>query len=184
MRHLKMYFLLMMLLMSGTIQAFAAGPQNAWSETDQVYYLKTGDRMEDEFVVNGSITFQAVATGNTIPSYRDCGVTFAPASEGEVIQITVNSIDLAGDNYLLLYEGDVDVSNLGTSSASDGVDQSRYMPAGWVKKYQSGSAGETYVATAANGKLSFGFHSTSPNGQTGFSTVSYTHLTLPTTPYV
>ncbi len=177
MRHLKKCLILMMLLMSGTMQAFAAGPQNAWSETDQVYYLKTSDRMEDEFVVNGSITFQAVATGNTIPSYRDCGVTFAPASEGEVIQITVNSIDLAGDNYLLLYEGDVDVSNLGTSSASDGVDQSRYMPAGWVKKYQSGSAGETYVATAANGKLSFGFHSTSPNGQTGFS-ITVTSMSL------
>ncbi|MBQ4008608.1 MAG: hypothetical protein II603_08720, partial [Muribaculaceae bacterium] len=177
MRHLKKYFILMMLLMSGTMQAFTAGLQKAWSETDQVYYLKTSDRMEDEFVVNGSITFQAVATGNTIPSYRDCGVTFAPASEGEVIQITVNSIDLAGDNYLLLYEGDVDMSQLGTSSASDGVNQSRYMPAGWVKKYQSGSVGETYVATAANGKLSFGFHSTSPNGQTGFS-ITVTSMSL------
>ena len=41
MRQVKLFILLMMLLMSGTIQMYAAGSQKAWSETDGVFYLKT-----------------------------------------------------------------------------------------------------------------------------------------------
>lgn len=158
----------MLLLVGGIAQtAMAAGPRKAWSSTDGVYYLKTGDGQEDTYAVDSTITFKAVADGSNIPSYRDCGVTFKPAKEGNLLKITVNSIDLSESNYLLLYDGAV--TGIGKSDYTRTGSQSKYLPDGWVKWYTSQSAGETYTSTASDGSLSFGFHSSSANGQTGFN---------------
>lgn len=139
-------------------------PQAAWNATDGVYYLKTSDGLEDTYTVSGSITFKS-QSGNLISGYRDCGVVFAPANPGEVIQVTVNSIDLDGGNYLLAYDGAIEQIKSGTS---DGKDQSSYLPAGWKKKFVKGMEGETYTSASADGKLSFGFHSGAANSQKGF----------------
>ncbi len=165
----KPLFVLMVLLVVGGIvqSAAAAGPRKAWSESDGVYYLKTGDGQEDTYAVDSTLTFKAVADGKTIPSYRDCGVVFKPAKEGNILRITVNSIDLSGTNYLLLYDGAV--SGIGSSDYSRTGKQSKYLPDGWVKWYDSSSVGETYTSTAADGSLSFGFHSASGNSQKGFT---------------
>lgn len=146
----------MVMLMSVAIEASAAGPRKAWSESDNAFVLKTSDGLE-QYTVDGTITFIAAKNDGDVPTGRDCGVVFSPANEGEVIQITVNSCTLDGTNcYLLLYDGAIEKIGYNTS---DGVDQSRYLPAGWVKKYSSSSVGETYISTSDDGKLSFGFHS-------------------------
>ena len=169
MRLFKCYLLLTMLLAmaGGSVEALAAGPRKAWSDSENAFLLKTSDGLE-QYTVNGTITFKAAADGKTIPSGRDAGVVFSPANEGEVIQITVNSCDLTGDDYyLLMYDGAIEKIGYGTS---DGNGQSRYLPAGWVRKFQSGSAGETYTSTAADGKISFGFHSSySVGSMTGWN---------------
>lgn len=156
----KLMMLLAAALLTGVGDAAAA-----WDASAGVYYLKTSDGLESPYTVDGSITFKS-QSGATVAGYRDCGVVFAPAREGEVITITVESIDLSGQNYLLLYDKEITEIK---SGVSDGVDQSRYLPAGWVKKYQTGSAGETYTSTDPSGKLSFGFHTSSADGQTGFT---------------
>ena len=166
MKALKFYLFMMTALLSGAfIDATAAGPLQAWSDADGVFYLKTNDGLE-QYTVDGTITFKAVADGNTIPSYRDCGVVFSPANEGEIIQITVNSIDLSGDNYLLLYDGAIEKIGYGVGGNQG---QASYLPDGFVRWFTSESVGETYTSTSEDGKLSFGFHSKSPAGQTGFN---------------
>lgn len=165
MKALKFYLLTMMVLLSGAfIDASAQGSDRAWSDADGVFYLKTNDGLE-QYTVDGTITFKAVADGNTIPSYRDCGVVFSPANEGEMIMITINSIDLSGNNYLLLYDGAIDKIGYGVGG-NEG--QASYLPDGFVRWYTSESVGATYTSTSEDGKISFGFHSTSPAGQTGF----------------
>lgn len=139
----------------------------AWNAADGVYYLKTSDGLEETFAVSGQMTFKSQA-GTTISGYRDCGVVFAPANPGEVVQVTVKSIDLDGGNYLLAYDGAIEQIKSGTS---DGKGQSSYLPAGWKKKFVKGMEGETYTSTSADGKLSFGFHSGSANNQKGFTLI-------------
>ncbi len=157
----------MVMLMSVAIEASAAGPRKAWSDSENAFILKTSDGLE-QFTVDGTITFKAAAEGSNIPSLRDCGVVFTPANEGEVIQITVNSCDLDGtNNYLLLYDGAIEKIAYGAGTGAEG--QSNYLPDGSIRRYSSQSVGETYTSTSDDGKLSFGFHSTSPNGQKGFN---------------
>ncbi|MBQ0120309.1 MAG: DUF4465 domain-containing protein [Bacteroidales bacterium] len=163
MRQVKLYLTLLLLIMLGSSTASAV-IKKAWSSTDGVFYLKTSDGLE-EYTVDGSITFKCVADGKTIPGYRDAGVVFAPKNEGELIQITVKSIDLDGGNYLCVYNGAIEAIR---SGVSDGVDQSRYLPAGWKHKLTKGNVGLEYTSESADGKLSFGFHSGSANGQTGW----------------
>lgn len=164
--------LAVMLLGGATVTTAQADvKKKAWSDADGVFYLLTKDGLET-YEVEGTITFKAVADGKTVPGYRDCGVVFAPKNEGDQIQITVNSIDLSGANYLLLYDGPISRIGSGTSS---GVNQSTYLPDGWVKKYVTGSNGETYTSTSSDGKVSFGFHTGSAGGNTGF-TITVTAL--------
>ena len=138
---------------------------------DGVYYLKTSDGHE-EYTVDGEVTFKCVKSGN-IPGYRDAGVTFSPANPGEIIQATVEEVDLDGTtNYLLLYHGYI---KTGYSNASDGKGQSAYMPAGWFEKIGASAVGSTYESTSEDGKLTFGFHSSSANNQKGF-TIKVTSL--------
>ena len=133
----------------------------AWDDSAGVYYLRTRDGLEEPYKVTGSITFKSQASA-TIAGYRDCGVVFVPANAGEVITIKIESIDLDGGNYLLAYDGAIEDVKAGMS---DGVDQSRYLPAGWVRKFTAANAGDTYTSTAADGSLSFGFHSGSAQSQ-------------------
>lgn len=156
MKQLKLcLFLLVLFAFGGNLQASAVQqlkPQS-YDTSDEVFYLKSGDGLE-QYTVDGTVTFRGAKNG--IPTGRDCGVVFTPKNAGDLIQVTVNSNTLGGDNYLLLYDGAIEKIGYGTS---DGKDQSRYLPAGWVKKYVEGSAGETYTSTAKNGSVSFGFHS-------------------------
>lgn len=158
---------LTMMLLGGVVAptAQAEGKRKAWSAADGAFYLKTSDGLET-YEVDGTITFKAVADGKTIPGYRDCGVVFAPKNEGDKIQITVNSVDLSGTNYLLMYDGAIE--KIGYGASSDGK-QSNYLPSGWVKKYVTGTDGDTYTSTAEDGKISFGFHSNGPGSNTGFN---------------
>lgn len=137
---------LTMMLLGGVVAptAQAEGKRKAWSAADGAFYLKTSDGLET-YEVDGTITFKAVADGKTIPGYRDCGVVFAPKNEGDKIQITVNSVDLSGTNYLLMYDGAIE--KIGYGASSDGK-QSSYLPSGWVKKYVTGTDGDTYTSTA------------------------------------
>lgn len=168
MKQLKLSFILLTLLIVGSSLEVSAVKRKAWSSSDGVYYLATRDELEDVYTVDGSITFKGDKNG-TIPAWRDCGVVFAPKNEGEVIMITVNTCTLAGENYLLVYDGAITKVGYNTS---DGVDQSKYLPAGWVKKLQSQSGGTTYISQSSDGKLSFGFHSKNPEGQEFSITVS------------
>lgn len=145
----------------------------AWDDSAGVYYLRTRDGLEEPYKVTGSITFKSQASA-TIAGYRDCGVVFVPANAGEVITVKIESIDLDGGNYLLAYDGAIEDVKAGMS---DGVDQSRYLPAGWVRKFTAANAGDTYTSTAADGSLSFGFHSGSAQSQTGF-TITVTSMSL------
>ncbi len=166
MRLYKLFVVLTVMLLSATLPAHAGGPRRAWSNSENAFLLKTNDGLE-QYTVDGTITFKAAAEGSTIPTWRDCGVVFSPANAGEIITITVNSIDLDGTtNYLLLYDGAIEKIGYGTGGNQG---QSNYLPDGFVKWYNSTSAGETYTSTSADGKLSFGFHSKGANGQTGFN---------------
>lgn len=163
MRQLKLYLTLLLLTIVGSIEASAVTTK-AWSDADGVFYLKNSDGLET-YTVDGTITFKCVADGKTIPSYRDAGVVFAPKNEGELIQISVKSIDLTGTNYMCVYDGAITQIKSGTS---DGVGQSRYLPSGWTYKLTKDNVGLEYTSQSADGKMSFGFHSDSPAGQTGW----------------
>lgn len=163
MRQFKLYLSLLLLIVMGSIEASAVTTK-AWSDADGVFYLKTSDGLET-YTVDGTITFKAVADGKTIAGYRDAGVVFAPKNEGELIQITVKSIDLDGGNYLCVYDGAIEAIR---SGVSDGVDQSRYLPSGWKYKLTKSNVGLEYTSEASDGKLSFGFHSGSAQSQTGW----------------
>ena len=156
MKQLKLcLFLLVLFAFGSNVQASAVQqlkPQS-YDTSDEVFYLKTADGLE-QYTVDGTVTFRGAKNG--IPTGRDCGVVFTPKNKGDQIQVTVNANTLGGDNYLLLYDGAIEKIGYGTS---DGKDQSRYLPAGWVKKYVEGSAGEAYTSTADDGSVSFGFHS-------------------------
>ncbi len=140
----------------------------AFNDADGIFYLKSGDGVE-EYTVNGQVTFKASTSGKA-PTYRDAGVTFIPAKEGDLISISVSDIDIDGSsNYLLLYDGAVKIGYYG---ASDGVGQSSYMPTGWVQKIGSPNSGLTYTSTAADGKLTIGYHSGSmSNNEKGFTII-------------
>jgi len=119
-----------------------------------IFYLKTGDGHED-LMVSDPVIFKCVASG-TVPSSRDAGVCFSPAKAGDVIQISIDDIDIDGAaNYLLLYNG----------YAKTGYP----MPSGWSSKLGLANKGQTFVSQSADGKLSLGFHSSSANSQKGWT---------------
>lgn len=148
-----MQLMLVLLLLGGMLPA-AAVQRKAWSESDGVYYLPTTDSQVETYTVDGTITFRGAA--GKVPTWKDNGVVFAPKNAGEVISVTVNSNTLNDDAYLLVYDGAK--SGFGEYNASDGKDQSKFQPAGWVKKWATGSAGETYTSLSSDGKLTFGYH--------------------------
>jgi parallel beta-helix repeat protein len=120
-----------------------------------IYYLKTGDGHED-VTVNETLVFKCTPNA-TIPTCRDAGVCFSPQNTGEVIQITIDEIDLDDtDNYLLLYNG---------------YFETKYpMPAGWFEKIGADAQENTYISGSADGKFTIGFHSKcSSSTQKGFT---------------
>lgn len=156
----------MLALLAASLPASAA-----WDEATQTYYLNTSDGPE-EYTVAGTVTFKAGA--GSVPSWRDCGVTFHPANPGEVIIATVESIDLPGKDgncYLLVYDDGIAAvkDDIGTYGASDGVDQSDYMPQGWSAMLDASSAGAVFTSQDPTGAMSFGFHSQSTSSLTGFT---------------
>lgn len=164
MRQTKLLFLILLALVG--FEAHAGVLHKAYDSETGNFYLLTKDGHES-YVVDGSVTFIASKTG-TIPTYRDNGVTFEPKNSGEVIVATVEEIDLAGSNYLLSYNGEVETGKYGLS---DGKDQSSYLPAGWTNKLIAGTAGTTITSESTDGKLTFGYHSSSASGQAGFKIV-------------
>ena len=50
-------------------------------------YLPSSDGVCSLYTVDGTVTFKAVASG-TIPNYKDFGVAFQPANEGDQIVTT------------------------------------------------------------------------------------------------
>lgn len=148
-----------------SIGGISAATPRSYDDASGVFYLLTRDGQE-EFTVDGSVVFKATDK-DVIPSYRDNAVTFAPKNEGEFIQATIETIDLDGStNYLLVYDGYVKTAY---SGASDGKDQSTFHVPGWVYKLSASDAGKVVASTAADGKLTFGFHSTSQLSQKGFT---------------
>ena len=146
-------------LLLWTIALLASSPLQAQRKkvldpATNIFYLKTGDGHED-LTVSDPITFKCVASG-TVPSYRDAGVCFSPANAGDVIQISIDDIDIDGaTNYLLLYNG----------YAKTGYP----MPSGWTSKLGLAQKGQTILSQSADGKLSLGFHSSSANNQKGWT---------------
>lgn len=136
------------------INASIFSQQKVLDPTSGNYYLKTGDGHED-YAVTGTTTFKCVASG-TIPSFRDAGVCFSPANAGDVIQITIDDIDLDGTtNYMLLYNG----------YAKTGYP----MPTSWTSKLGVAQKGQTILSQSADGKISLALHSSSANNQKGWT---------------
>ena len=131
----------------------------SYDESDGVFYLQTRDGNET-YTVDGSVIFKCYKSSP--PSYRDCGVTFMPANPGEVIQITVQELNMASGSALLLYDTDIDnvKDKIGKSGASSGLGYN-YMPGGWCDELKTGSAPGTYISKDASGAFSIGFHCTS-----------------------
>ena len=142
-----------MLLTCGSMQAAVDGPYTA--ADGSTVYMPTKDGDCKVYQVEGTVTFKAVESGE-MASYKDFGVAFLPANEGDHIMITVNSIDIDGSTRLIMYDGDVDYSKIGQSGAG-GSSPFTYFPAGWVKEIVKGTdEGYTFTSTQDNGIVAFG----------------------------
>lgn len=130
-------------------------------------YLPTSDGVCDIYVVDGTITFKATSAAS-MTNYRDNGVAFKPAHEGEKIVITVNSIDISGGTRLIMYDGDVDYTKIGSSGAG-ASSPFNYFPTGWVKELLQGTdEGYTFSSTTDNGVVAFGCTTRGVTGMTGW----------------
>ncbi|MBR6248993.1 MAG: DUF4465 domain-containing protein [Muribaculaceae bacterium] len=155
MRYFKLHFIftLIMLLTCGSMHARVEGPVQA--SDGSTVYMPTSDGVCKVYQVEGTVTFKAVESGE-MSNYKDFGVAFLPANEGDHIMITVNSIDIDGGTHLIMYDGDVDYSKIGTSGAG-GSSPFTYFPAGWVKEIVKGTdEGYTFTSTQDNGIVAFG----------------------------
>ncbi|MFV0467391.1 MAG: DUF4465 domain-containing protein [Dysgonomonas sp.] len=151
----KLYLIFICLLLS-SLNIVNAQKTRSYDSSSGVFYLKTSDGIES-YVVDGSVTFKASKDG-TVAKYRDAGVCFRPKNKGDIIQITVDDIDIDGTSfYLRLYN---DSAYIGSSLPS-----THFAQIGVAQK------GATYTSTADNGKMTIGFHS--PN-----QTSTYTGWTI------
>lgn len=157
---MKIYRILLMTLTLLFAVSNAVIVSAGWAESNTAYTLRTNDGLDaDVTIVNSPFTFKMASP----QGWRDAGVVFLPANPGEVVTMTVKSCSLDGStNYLLVYDGKIERIE---SGVSDGVDQSRYLPAGWKVKVSKDNVGATYMSTDASGALSFGYHSGTINGQ-------------------
>lgn len=135
--------------------------------TGATVYLPTSDGLCDIYIVDGTITFKATSA-SSLTNYRDNGVAFKPANEGEKIVITVNSIDISGGTHLIMYDGNVDYTKIGTSGAG-GASPYTYFPTGWVKEILQGQdEGYSFTSTTDNGVVAFGCTTRGVTGMTGW----------------
>lgn len=157
---------MMVLLMSTAIQS-SASVQGPTAVTDgSTVYLPSTDGVCSLYTVDGTVIFKAVESGS-IPNYKDFGVAFQPANEGDKIMITVNSIDISGGTRLIMYDGDVDISKIGASGAG-GASPFNYFPAGWVAEITANDVGYTFTSTTDNGMVAFGCTTRGTTGMTGW----------------
>ncbi|MDR3272279.1 MAG: DUF4465 domain-containing protein [Flavobacteriaceae bacterium] len=162
-----LFFLIAVLFCNLNI-AWGQNITTTYDPSDGVFYLKTGDGHED-YVVDGTLTFKCTKN-TTITTCSDAGVCFSPKNEGEVIQVTIDEIDLDGsNNYLLLYNG---------------YFETKYpMPSGWFDKIGINALGNTYTSGSADGKFTIGFHSAcSSSTQKGF-TITVRNIVAPDMEY-
>jgi len=152
MKH-RLLLRLLPLLLFGVV---AALPLHAeWSADGTSYYMRTTDGYDKEVQAKSSFTFSENPSASSF-GYKDNGVSFTPANAGEVIVITLEECDLENGNYLLVYDGVVE--ELGKGGLSDGVEQSRYLPAGWKLKLTKADVGKTYISQAESGALTIAMH--------------------------
>ena len=166
MRHLKTCFFLVVMLMSVAIEASARVEGPTTVADGSTVYLPSSDGVCSLYTVDGTVTFKAVESG-TIPNYKDFGVAFQPANEGDQIVITVNAIDISGGTRLIMYDGDVDYSKIGTSGAG-GASPFTYFPAGWVKEITASDVNYTFTSTTDNGMVAFGCTTRGTTDMTGW----------------
>jgi len=164
----------LLMLAGGSVPASAA-----WDSSGTIYYLRTNDGLDDNITVDGTVKFISQSSAS-VPTYRDGGVNFVPANEGEVIKISVDYIDLTGGNYLCLYDHRIEKISSGTSSSGN---QSSYLPDGWLYKLTAGDEGLEYTSTADDGSMAFALHTGSAVGQKGF-TITVSSVSLKDMEYV
>ena len=154
------------MLMSVAIEASARVEGPTTAADGSTVYLPSSDGVCSLYTVDGTVTFKAVESG-TIPNYKDFGVAFQPANEGDQIVITVNAIDISGGTRLIMYDGDVDYSTIGTSGAG-GASPFTYFPAGWVKEITASDVNYTFTSTTDNGMVAFGCTTRGTTDMTGW----------------
>lgn len=182
MRLFKTLMLMVVMLTLGVATASAREGSTSPASDGSTVYLPTSDGLCDIYVVEGTVTFKASSTGS-ISDNKDFGVAFKPANEGEHIQITVNSIDISGGTHLIMYDGNVDYTKIGTWGAG-GADPFRYFPAGWVQEIVKGKdEGYTFVSTTDNGVVAFGCTTRGTSGMTGWD-ITVTSLSAKDMEYV
>jgi len=167
MKQLRPLSLLVLLMMMCSINVSAREGSTTNVTTGATVYLPTNDGLCDIYIVDGTITFKATSA-SSLTNYRDNGVAFKPANEGEKIVITVNSIDISGGTHLIMYDGNVDYTKIGTSGAG-GASPYTYFPTGWVKEILQGQdEGYSFTSTTDNGVVAFGCTTRGVTGMTGW----------------
>ena len=167
MKQLRPLSLLVLLMMMCSINVSAREGSTTNVTTGATVYLPTSDGLCDIYIVDGTITFKATSA-SSLTNYRDNGVAFKPANEGEKIVITVNSIDISGGTHLIMYDGNVDYTKIGTSGAG-GASPYTYFPTGWVKEILQGQdEGYSFTSTTDNGVVAFGCTTRGVTGMTGW----------------
>ncbi len=156
----------MVMLMGIAIEASARVEGPTTVNDGETVYLPSSDGVCSLYTVDGTVTFKAVASG-TIPNYKDFGAAFQPGNEGDKIMITVNAIDISGGTHLIMYDGDVDISKIGTSGAG-GSSPFTYFPTGWVKEITASDVGYGFTSTTDNGMVAFGCTTRGTTGMTGW----------------
>jgi len=136
--------------------AVAAFPLHAdWSADGSSYYLRATDGYDKSIKAKSQFTFTVNPESSNYTG-RDCGVSFTPANDGEIIAITLEECNLDDKDYLLVYDDDVE--QLGRGGLSDGNGQSTFFPAGWKLKLTKADVGKTYMSPVESGALSIGMH--------------------------
>lgn len=142
-------------------------------ESDGIFYLLTKDGNET-FTVDGSVTFKMRKQGASLNA-RDCGVTFLPKNEGEIVVAKIESFSIPTNSVaLLVWDSNIAgvKDKIGKSGASSGLGYN-YMPAGWCAELKGENPETTSFASRdESGALAFGFHSGYPKDDNFTITVS------------
>lgn len=133
----------------------------AFDSSDGNFYLLRQDGNET-YTVDGSVIFKTYK--GTPTTYRDNGVTFYPTNPGEIIQATIQEMDLPSGAATLVYTSNIaavkdKIGKSGNSSSGSGYS---YMPAGFSHEFKTTDGiGAVIQSEDESGAMSFGFHCTS-----------------------